>query len=327
LEDKAKPQPPPAEGVRLAWQDVPEQVRAAVEDWLGSKVVSAASQATGFSPGVAARLRTATDRRVFVKAVGPKPNPDVPDIHRREARITALLPLSAPVPRLLWSYDDPETDWVALIFEDVEGRHPAQPWRKDELNHVLEALVTLGDVLTPSPLPPGTVSTASEEFSSRLCGWRQLKDEQPTYVSGLDDWSIRHLGSLARIESTAGAAVEGNTLLNFDVRADNILLTRDRVWFVDWPLACVGAAWVDVLFFAPSVHMQGGPPPEQVIMRHPACRAADADAITAAVVATAGFFTLRSLQPPPPGLPTVRAFQAAQGVVAREWIAHRTGWE
>jgi hypothetical protein len=87
----------------------------------------------------------------------------------------------------------------------------------------------------------------------------------------------------------------------------------------------VGAAWVDVVFFAPSVTMQGGPPPEEVIVRHPAIRRADPTSVTAAIVATAGFFTHRSVQPPPPGLPTVRAFQAAQGVVARNWVALRSG--
>jgi len=39
------------------------------------------------------------------------------------------------------------------------------------------------------------------------------------------------------------------------------------------------------------------------------------------VAAVAGFFTSRALQPPPPGLPTVRAFQAAQGEVTRRWVA------
>jgi hypothetical protein len=44
------------------------------------------------------------------------------------------------------------------------------------------------------------------------------------------------------------------------------------------------------------------------------------------LAAVAGFFTHRAPEPPPPGLPTVRAFQAAQGIVARGWVAQRTGW-
>ena len=71
--------------------------------------------------------------------------------------------------------------------------------------------------------------------------------------------------------------------------------------------------------------MQGGPPPEQVVARHPAARSAEPASITAAVAAIAGYFTHRALQPPPPGLPTLREFQAAQGKVARAWLAQRTG--
>ena len=319
-------QPPPAQGVRLAWSDVPIEARSALEQWLGSSIIAADSQPTGFSPGVAARLSTADGRRVFVKAAGPRPNPDVPAIHRREALITSLLPAAAPVPRLLWTYDDRENDWVVLVFEQVDGQHPAQPWRADELKRVMNTLARLADVLTPSPLPPGTVGSAREEFSTRLCGWRYLIGDQTSCIR-LDNWSSRHLEGLAQLEANAPAAVEGDTLLHFDVRADNLLLTPDRVWIVDWPLACVGAAWVDAVFFAPSVAMQGGPSPEDLIASHPAIRNAEPASITAAVAATAGFFTQKALLPPPPGLPTVRAFQAAQGSVARQWLAQRTGWD
>ena len=42
--------------------------------------------------------------------------------------------------------------------------------------------------------------------------------------------------------------------------------------------------------------------------------------------ALAGYFIHRSRRPGPPGLPTVRAFQAAQGGVALDWLRARTGW-
>ena len=130
---------------------------------------------------------------------------------------------------------------------------------------------------------------------------------------------------LVELESQAPDAVDGDTLLHLDVRADNILLAENRVWLFDWASACVGASWVDAVGFAPSVAMQGGPPPEQVIARHPAARSADPASITAAVTSVAGYFTRGALQPPPPGLPTLREFQAAQGAVARDWTAARAG--
>jgi aminoglycoside phosphotransferase (APT) family kinase protein len=294
-----------------------------VERQLGAQVVEAVSQAGGFSPGAAARLRLADGQRVFAKALGPAVNPDSPAIYRREARITAALPPAAPAPRLLWSYDEGEAGWIVLLFADIDGRQPAQPWRHNELGQVLAALADLGAALTPSPLPEAVAGTASEEFASHICGWRRLRDEQPAELAALDPWAAAHLEALIALEQRSPAAVAGNTLLHFDVRADNVLLTDQQVWFVDWPHARIGAAWVDAVLLAPSVTMQGGPPPDEVLARHPAAAGADADAVTAAIVAFAGYLTQRGLQPPPPGLPTLRAFQAAQGIVAREWVARR----
>lgn len=64
-------------------------------------------------------------------------------------------------------------------------------------------------------------------------------------------------------------------------------------------------------------------PPDEVVSAHPVGRVADPAAVDVFVVALAGYFTRRSLLPPPPGLPTVRAFQAAQGRIARGWAADR----
>ncbi len=314
-----QPEPPAAAGVRLEWSALPLPVRTAVEHFLGSRVVSAVTQPGGFSPGVAARLRAEDGRRVFVKAVGPEPNPFSPLLHRREATIVAALPAHAPVPRLLWTYDEGDGGWVALVFEDVDGHHPAQPWRMDELDRVLDAVLALSEDLTPSPVDAGS---AGAMFAEEFCGWRRLLDERP---AGLDDWSARHREALATLEADVPAAAAGDTLLHLDLRADNLLLTPERVVVVDWPWARVGAAWIDLVCFAPSVAMQGGPDPETLLQRHPAVRAASAAHITTVIAAIAGFFTRQALLPPPPGLPTLRAFQAAQGVIARRWLASRTG--
>ncbi|WP_206061757.1 hypothetical protein [Nonomuraea basaltis] len=69
----------------------------------------------------------------------------------------------------------------------------------------------------------------------------------------------------------------------------------------------------------PSVGMQGGPPPHELLT--------DPDpAVTAVVAAVAGYFVRQGRQPDPPGIPTVREFQRAQGVVALDWLRRRTGW-
>jgi aminoglycoside phosphotransferase (APT) family kinase protein len=153
--------------------------------------------------------------------------------------------------------------------------------------------------------------------------WPLLRDSPP---AGLDAWSRRHATRAAGLEAAAETAAQGTTLLHLDLRADNLLLTPERVLVVDWPHARLGAAWVDVVFFAPSVAMQGGPSPEELLGLCPSVRAADPMGVSAVVAAVAGFFTYQALQPAPPGLPTLRAFQDAQGVVTRRWLAERTGW-
>ncbi|WP_369373419.1 phosphotransferase family protein [Streptomyces sp. cg36] len=315
---------PVAAGVRREWWAVPDGVRDLVEARLGSPVESAVTQPGGFSPGVAARARLADGRRLFLKAVGPEPNPDTPALHRAEARITAALPAEAPVPRLLLSVED--AGWVVLAFEDVEGRTPEQPWRGDELRRVLGASAALGALLDPAPVEAPTVG---ERLGEKFRGWRRLSDaygRDPRAVEWLDPWALRNLGRLAEREETWQTAVSGTALVHGDLRADNVLLTEDRVMVVDWPWAAVGAAWFDVVNMGPSVLMRGGPETAALLDAHLAERGADPDDVTTVLTALTGYFLHQSTQAPPPGLPTLRAFQGAQGEAALRWLRRRTDW-
>ena len=310
---------PPAEGARVDWREVPEPVRAAIEGACGAAVIEARTQPGGFSPGVAARLECADGARIFVKAVSAAANPDTPAMHRREARVLRTLdPMIAsgelPAPRLRGVLEADQ--WTALVLDDVDGRHPRLPWEPVELARVLAAVDQLADVLTPSPIE---VRGVTEQFGADFTGWRTLA-EAPDH-SRLDSWSRAHLDELAELERAWPQHGAGDTLLHADIRADNLLLTDDRVIFVDWPQACAGAAFVDAVFLAPSVAMQGGPPPNELLALTRTGRAASRQAVAAVVCAMAGYLTERSLLPAPPGIPTVRAFQAAQGTIARRWLA------
>src|SRR2546428_2369232 len=93
--------PPPAEGVRVHWDQLPQAVRSAIEERIGGRVGEAITQPGGFSPGLAARLRTGNGRRCFFKAVSGPAKPGTPNLHRREAGVVAALPSQAPVSPLL----------------------------------------------------------------------------------------------------------------------------------------------------------------------------------------------------------------------------------
>jgi aminoglycoside phosphotransferase len=303
-------------GTRIGWAEVPERVRTALTARLGAEVVAETSQPGGFSPGLAARLRLADGRRVFVKAVGKDRNPDSPGMHRREIEILRAMPAGLPVPALLDSYDD--GDWVALVIEDVEGRSPSVPWQTDELAEVVDALEVLSKGLTPSPVAAGAMA---DDQSGFFTNWHRFA-AGPVGIDRLPDWAADHLDLLVDLESHSAQAVRGDTLLHGDLRADNMLRTAEGIVFVDWPQATVGAAWVDLVCLLPSVGLQAGPDPETV-WRESFGANADPDRVNALLTAVVGYFLVNSLKPAPPNLPRLRMFQRLQGDVALEWLRNR----
>ena len=319
-----RPTAPPAAGTRVPFGSLPEDLRTEIDARCGSPVVAADSQPGGFSPGVAARLRLDDGGRIFVKAVHPAANAQAPDLHRREGRVVAAMPADTLVPRLRWTIDRGPDDWVVLAFEDIDGRQPVVPWRTDELDRVMKAVERLATQLTPSPIAADWLGEAGSLVLDSGRGWSDAAAE-PATIDRLDPWTRRHLRTLLTLEADIESAARGRTLLHQDLRADNVLLTDDAVMVVDWPHARIGAAWVDLLWFAPSVAMQGGPAPEVLLRQFGPAAGADPDAIDVVIAAIAGFFTLGSLLPDPPGLPTLRAFQAAQGSIARSWLGQRRG--
>jgi hypothetical protein len=248
-------------GTRIEWTAVPESVRRSIQERMGAPISDAASQAFGFSPGLAARLRLADGRRVFVKAIAPDGESGAPggqDAYRREARITAALPDDVAAPRLIDSWD--ASGWVILALENIDGVNPALPWRGDQLLQVLQALTATAARLTPSP-----VSAPRAGANEGGGHWSKLAADADRLgrLHQIDAWAVANVTKLVELEEGCEAASRGDTLLHMDIRADNILLTDERVFFVDWPHAEVGAAWVDLVWFLPSVGMQGGPPPQR----------------------------------------------------------------
>jgi aminoglycoside phosphotransferase (APT) family kinase protein len=313
-------------GGRLRWDEVPEHIVAALTAKLGAPVVDAQSKEGGFSPGLASVLRLADGRSVFVKAAGLARNEFTPGMHRREAAILAALPPEVPAPRLLWTYDD--GDWVALATEALDGSNPAQPWRPDELATFLRTAEALAGLLTPSPVE---VTTVVDRLHEHFTGWRSLVARQPAGADQpsadriLDDWTRDNLDRLAALEADWVPAVAGTTLMHCDLRADNVVLTAAGAWVVDWPHACLGPAWLDLLLGLPCIAMQGGGDPQEIWDGYRPGRSADPDAVNAVLAAAAGYFVHSGLKPVPPYIPNIRRFQWAQGRAALAWLRRRIG--
>jgi hypothetical protein len=309
------------QGVRLPWDQVPLRVRDGIADMLGSAVVRADNQPGGFSPGLAARCALADGRRCFIKAVSPEQNPITPGMHRREAVVTAALPPGLPVPTLRHVHDDGH--WIVLVFDEIDGHPPASPWSLDELAATFAALDELNAVTTPCPVPG--LQPVHEANDGIFSGFRRMAAGDPA-VRQVDPWVRRHLDRLAGLEAGWIGAAAGDALLHFDLRADNLLVRPDgSIVIVDWPQACVGAAWVDKLLMLPSVADGGGPSPIEVEEALRPFAGVDPGDVDRVITAFAGYLTYHAVLPPPPGLPTVRAYQDRQGGIARNWLARRLG--
>jgi aminoglycoside phosphotransferase (APT) family kinase protein len=314
---------PPARGVRLPWHQLPEQVRQAIQHAAGSPIVEVTERTGGFSPGIAARLELADGTSRFVKATSTELNPDSYRIYEMEAEIAGALPAGVPTPRLLGRLT--AGSWIALLFEYAPGRPPLEPWDAGELRAVLDLIAELPGLLAPSRMP---VPTAAELFGRAFHGWRRLAAEEQPLAGRLPhgDWIDRNLAALAELEAGWADAVAGDSLVHADLRADNLLIDGNRIWVLDWPWACRAQPWFDLLGMLPSVLMQGGPPAEPIVAEHPVFAGADPAAVTAVLAALIGYFLRQGLQPAPPGLPTLRAFQLGQGAAALPWLRQRTGW-
>lgn len=301
-------------GVRLAWTDLPQEVRAWVAAELGSPVVAATSQPAGFSPGSADRVVTADGRRAFVKAVSADQNPDTPALHRREIDVLGtLVSLAVPgaaggglgIPQLLASYDDGH--WVALLIEDVDGSHPL-PWSHDLLAAVLHALAVIATVPAPASWP-----ALEQELVSEMGSWSRLRENPP---AGLDPWALAHLEELEALSLRTLPQMAGGAVAHTDLRADNLLVDKEGlVWVLDWPWASRGAPWCDAVMLLVNVRLDGD------LDLRPHLHIIDdlggsLEEVLGLVAGLSGFFEEASRRPAAPGLPTLRDFQRRQALAA-----------
>ena len=260
---------------------------------------------------------TAKGTRFFVKAVPGSLNSESPRLHRREARIMNLLPAGLPTPRLVGTHDDGE--WVALVFSDVDGRHPQLSGT--DLRAVLGAV----DAISARPLSPEALEvlpSLTDEVRDIFGGWARLRKDPHT---GLGPWALQHHALLESLSATAADTVGGDRLVHVDLRADNVLIDRDgRAVIVDWPWAAHGASWFDALTLLVDARVNDpGCDAESALREHAVFASAGPQQVDSVLAALAGYFLDNARKPSPPGLPTLRAFQLAEGAACLGWLRER----
>jgi Phosphotransferase enzyme family len=223
---------------------------------------------------------------------------------RDEHRVYAAVE-SSFLPRFLGWDDDGERP--LLVLEDLTEAHWPPPWRPGDVELVQEALDELHSTTAPQGLPALTMD--------ELHTWHEVEaDPGPFLGLGLcsAEWLDTALPEL--LAATDRCEVGGDAFVHLDTRSDNFCIVDGQAKIVDWNWASVGNPLVDLAFWLPSLFMEGGPAPMEVMPE-----AGDLPAVVS------GFFAPLAGQPPPDGAPTVRPLQLAQLKVALPWAVEVLG--
>lgn len=237
-------------------------------------------------------------RRVFVKAAQAE---HTAAWLRREHEVYAHLRGSF-IPRLEAFEDDPA--YPVLVLEDLSDAAWDVRWDDARVAAVRAALAELA-----GSEPPPNARPVRETFPDLFGRWRAVEqDPEPFLSTGIRSrgWLEHALPTL--IDAADAVPSDSDDLLHLDVRSDNLCFRHGTVVLVDWNWCSTGNADLDVAAWLPSLAVEGGPQPWEVL---PGAGeyAAFVAGVWAAVVGL----------PPPATGPTVRAQQRRQLEPALAW--------
>ena len=225
---------------------------------------------------------------------------------RQEHRAYAVLDGDF-MPELL-GWDDGERP--LLLLEDLSGCFWPPPWDAGKVDRVLEAVASLQAADHGGHLSP------LDSAGSGLAGcWHNVAEEPAPFLS-LGLATGRWLRDSAPVLAAAAdeAVIEGSFPTHLDVRSDNLSIRGGRAVLVDWNHACLAHPDLDLAGWAPSLHAEGGPAPEEILPgRGP----------LAAVIS--GYFASRAGRPIIPTAPRVREVQRQQLGTSLPWAVRALG--
>lgn len=182
------------------------------------RILSVRIPAAGQNSPLAAIIETA-DGAVFAKGM--------PSDHRQvvsQAREAAVAPLVHEIsPALLWHVD--EAGWNVLGYELAPGRHADYTPGSPDLDRLVLLMSALTDIKVPD----------AEPFKRAEDRWRPYVDDP-----------------------ARAAIFSGSTLTHTDWTPDNVLVSPDRAWLIDWAWPTLGADWTDPACWVLRLMASGG---------------------------------------------------------------------
>lgn len=185
------------------------------------------------------------------------------------------LSLAEPFQPRIVDFIEGPNDRPVLLTEDLShaywpASHAGVTWRESDIGRVLATVREMSEVAAPDDL----TALGMEAFGP----WWPALLEDPTELRALGvcdgEWLARYGSQLAEAETRLDR--RGDRLVHGDVRSDNICLLEDRVVFVDWSSSGRGHAESDLAELLPTLSLEGGPSPFDVMPEGAAWAAAQA---------------------------------------------------
>ncbi len=210
--------------------------------------------------------------------------------------------LSEPFMPTYLGWND-EEQHPMLLLEDLSHAFWPPPWSEKRVQQVLDTLEAVS-VASIDGLP------LIENVLDLKTGWSQVaQNPQPFLSLGLVSGKWLELALPVLLQHENEDVLKGDSLLHVDLRSDNMCFVDDRVVLIDWNGASYGNPLVDIAAWLPSLHSEGGPPPEHILPNAPEL-----------ATLMSGFFACKAGLPIIPDAPFVRKVQKSQLNSALPWV-------
>ena len=237
---------------------LPPFLKNLIEDTVGKKTKGWLVPDCGLSAALRFSVTFDDDSRVFVKAAT-----DADTAHWLRTEHLVLTSIKEKFAPAVIDWLNGPGDWPILLTQDLSHAHwPASHqgvnWRPGDIDLLLETLANVSSVKALAGLP------ALENDDTLL--WPEIADT-PELLFNLKlcslEWFNKAINALIQAEQSVD--LTGDSLVHGDVRSDNICILNGQVVLVDWSHAAKGNPANDLAYLLPTLYLEGGPAPYQLM--------------------------------------------------------------
>ncbi len=238
--------------------DFPPYLKKTIEDRLNQKIIFWTKPDCGLSAAIRYSLQLENNNKVFVKAATDKET----EIWLRTEYLVLNSYEEDFIPKIITLIDEPE-NFPVLLTQDFSDAYWAAGnngvcWRDGDIDLLLETIKKLSSIKGHHPLPHLKNNNANvwTKIASNPDGFLKLK-------LCSKKWLLNNIEYLIIAENNVNET--GTNLVHGDIRSDNICIKNNKVVFVDWSNAAIGNAEHDLANLLPTLRLEGGPLPFQIM--------------------------------------------------------------